>query len=113
MDPSKNKRLLLAACQANGISLPQDAPPSYMQARILGLRPAKMARTDDSDAAPPPTVSTPNKTTFVVKETQRIGVSLDVVTDRNKPQLTAEAESRYDEIKESLKKDDDLFLEHP
>ena len=51
MDSAKNKRLLLAACQANGIALPDGAPPSYMQARILGLRPAKMARTDEE--APP------------------------------------------------------------
>ena len=110
MDHSKNKRLLLAACQASGIALPQDAPPSYMQARILGHRPAKMARTDDS-AAPPPTISTLNKTTFVDDETQRIWASLGGVTARNEPQLTAEAESRYEEIKARLKKDDDLFLE--
>eukprot|EP00966_Prymnesium_polylepis_P046712 1082817-Prymnesium_polylepis.2 len=113
MDSAKNKRLLLAACQANGIALPHDAPPGYMQARILDLRPAKMARTDDSGAAPPPTtVSTLNKTTFVEEETERIGASLGGVTARNKPQLTAEAESRYEEIKARLKKDDDLFLEN-
>ena len=114
MDSAKNKRLLLAACQANGIALPDGAPPSYMQARILGLRPAKVARTDE-DAAPstaPASTISLNKTTFVEDETQRIGASLGGVTVRNKPQLTLEAESRYEEIKSRLKKDDDLFLEN-
>lgn len=114
MDSAKNKRLLLAACQANGIALPDGAPPSYMQARILGLRPAKVARTDEG-AAPPTgaaSIISLNKTTFVEDETQRIGASLGGVTVRNKPQLTLEAESRYEEIKSRLKKDDDLFLEN-
>eukprot|EP00966_Prymnesium_polylepis_P329903 7385583-Prymnesium_polylepis.1 len=111
MDSTKTKRLLLAACQANGIALPLDAPPSYMQSRILGLRPAKMARTAE-DTAPPAPVSTLNKITFVEDETQRIGASLGGVTERNKPQLTSEAESRYEEIKTRIKKDDDLFLEN-
>lgn len=113
MDSAKNKRLLLAACQANGIALPDGAPPSYMQARILGLRPAKMARTDEeAPPAAPASTTTLNKDTFVEDETQRIGASLGGVTARNKPQLTLEAESRYDEIKARLKKDDDLFLEN-
>ena len=112
MDSAKNKRLLLAACQANGIALPDGAPPSYMQSRILGLRPAKMARTAEDTAPPAAPVSTLNKITFVEDETQRIGASLGGVTERNKPQLTSEAESRYEEIKTRIKRDDDLFLEN-
>lgn len=112
MDSAKNKRLLLAACQANGIALPDDASSSYMQARILGLRPAKMAKTEEMPpSAAPVATTTLNKVTFVEDETQRIGASLGGVTERNKPQLTSEAESRYEEIKVRLKRDDDLFLE--
>eukprot|EP00966_Prymnesium_polylepis_P333448 7388908-Prymnesium_polylepis.1 len=70
-----------------------------------------MARTDEDTPAAVPSI-TLNKTTFVEDETQRIGASLGGVTARNKPQLTLEAESRYEEIKARLKKEDDLFLEN-
>ena len=54
--------------------------------------------------APPAALVSTTLNKFVEDETQRIGASLGGVTVRNKPQLTSEAVSRYEEIKTRLKR---------
>ena len=108
-----NTRLLFDACQANGIVLPDNASENYMRDRILGVRQTK---TDSSppkiDLPPPKKARTLNKTTFVEQEARRIEASY-YDNFHEEAQIIAEAESRYDEIKKQMTRDDDLLIESP
>ena len=108
MDAARNQGLLLAACKANGIAVSADTPPDIMQARLLGHR---VRKRDREIASNPVRDDAPhNKTTFLHMEVERIGKDIGGVTARNRAQLEAEAESRWQMLKTRNIQENDVFV---
>eukprot|EP00966_Prymnesium_polylepis_P140639 3248443-Prymnesium_polylepis.1 len=79
-----------------------------MQARLLGHR---VRKRDREIASNPVRDDAPhNKTTFLHMEVERIGKDIGGVTARNRAQLEAEAESRWQMLKTRNIQENDVFV---
>ena len=113
MNPTKNKRVLFAACRANGIDAREDDAPADLMRRLLFI--PSVATPELATPAPvrPVSVSVPDEKTFCAIETTRLtksGVRADMIAK--------EVQTRWQFLKDSIVTDDifglpnDVVVEH-